>query len=383
MYNAFMKKPRVCIIHDILVQYGGAERTVEAMAEIFPDAPIYTYVYKEEVFKDTIIGKRKVVVFSDSADKVFKIIPIFTKYFTFLLPALFESIDLSEFDIVITSSSSYAKGVVTKPEQLHVSYIHTPPRFLYGFTVESTKRNAWYYKPVVAFVDHYLRIWDYLAAQRADFVVTNCHNTLNRIRKFYRRDAKVIYPPVDVNYDGARYRKNNLEKPYYLAIGRIVAYKNFDLLVQAFNLLGLRLKVIGTGLEEKNLRRMAKGNIEFLGRVSDEVKHEQLEFCMGLIFPVEEEDFGIVPIEAMAHGKPVLAHRSGGVLETVREGIDGMFFDSLELSDFVESVKEFDKGVREDKYNSNEIRRRVKDFSKVRFKKEFKNFVLEKWSVSA
>jgi len=378
-----MKEPKVCIVHDLLVQYGGAEKTVEAMAEIFPEAPIYTYVYKPENFEGSVIGRRKVVVFNGSADRIFKLIPIFTKYFTFLLPALFESIDFSDFDIVISSSSSYAKGIITRPDQLHISYIHTPPRFLYGYTVESTKRNSWYYKPIVTFVDHYLRIWDYLAAQRPDYLVANCKNTKKRIAKFYKRDADVIYPPIDVVFDKSGFQKDNLEKPYYLAIGRLVAYKNFDLIIQAFNLLGLKLKIIGTGLEEKRLKKMAKDNIEFLGRVSDEEKNAQLEFCLGLIFPVQEEDFGIVPVEAIAHGKPVLAHKSGGVLETVREEIDGMLFDSLKLADFVESVKEFDKRVREGGYDSVKIVSRVRDFSSERFKRDFKNFVMEKWEDSA
>ncbi len=373
-----MNKPKVCIVHDFLVQYGGGEKTVEAIAELFPEAPIYTAMYKLDkfggVFKD-----RKIITPGEGANKLFTKIPILSKYLTFLLPVAFENFDLSEYDIILSSSSSYAKGILTNPKQLHISYIHTPPRFLYGYSVESTKRNAWYYKPVVRIVDHFLKIWDYIAAQRADFLLTNSINVKERISKFYNRESTVIYPPVEIKFEVKNKNKNNLQQPYYLALGRLAAYKNFDLIVNGFNLIGLNLKIIGTGTEETKLRKAAKSNIEFLGRISDEEKHEVLENCIGVIFPVEDEDFGIVPIEALAHGKPVLAHKSGGPLETIRDNVDGMFFKNIDLEEFTDKVREFDEKIHKNVFDSETLKKQSKQFSKERFQKEYKSFVMEKW----
>ena len=280
-----MEKPKVAIIHDYLIQHGGAEKTVEAIAELFPDAPIYTSIYRPEKVGG-IFPTRKVVTISKKINVSFGLFPILSKYFTFLTPLMFENLDLREFDIILSSSSSYAKGVLTNPKQLHISYIHTPPRFLYGFSVESTKRNAWYYKPVVMVVDQFLRIWDFIAAQRADFLVANSTTVKNRIYKFYRRGATVINPPVEM--ETRKTERNSLEQPYYYSISRLSAYKNLDLIIQAFNILGLDLKIAGTGAEEKKLKSAAKSNIKFLGRISDAEKNNLIENSLGGIFPVED-----------------------------------------------------------------------------------------------
>ena len=366
-----MDIPRVAFIHDYLVQYGGAEKTLEIMSDIFPEAEIFTGIYKPDLLSKKLNSKK---IISPGTSLLSK----WPKYFTFLMPLYFENFDLRNYDLIISSGNAWAKGVLTKPTQLHISYIHTPPRFLYKYSVESTNRNNWYYKPFVSFIDTSLRVWDYISAQRPDYLLTNSRETSKRIQKFYRREATVIYPPVDVETKPA-VESDNLKAPYYLAAGRLAAYKNFDLIIQAFNLLGLPLEVIGTGKEESKLKKMAKDNIKFLGQASDEVKFRKMNECLGLIFPVEEEDFGIVPIEAMSQGKPVLAHRSGGVLETLRDGIDGMFFDKVTLEEFVSKMKEFDENIKKSVYNSNSIRDHVQKYSVNRFKKEFEAFVSNKW----
>ncbi|MFZ5424238.1 MAG: glycosyltransferase [Patescibacteria group bacterium] len=373
-----MKQPKVCLVHDYLVQYGGAEKTLEAFLEIFPQADIFTSTYKA-VAMSSIINKSKVVTIGNTTNKLKTKIPILSKYLTFLNPIGFENFDLSNYDIVVSDSSSYAKGVITKPEQLHISYIHTPPRFLYKYSVESTKRDNWYYKPIVKYIDHYLRIWDFLAAQRADYIVCNSYEVKKRIAKFYKRDATVIYPPVEVEKAAKKHEFDNLEEPFYLTVGRLSAYKNVDMLVEAFNLLGIRLKVVGTGSEEKRLKKMAKPNVAILGKVSEKEKHRLLAQCKGFLFPVVEEDFGIGVIEAMAHGKPILAHKSGGPLETIRDGIDGMFFDSIKIEHFMNQVKKFDENIRQNKYDSEKIKAHAMHFNKNRFKQEFEEFVKEKW----
>lgn len=381
-YNSPMtraKTPKVAIVHSHMVQYGGGEKTVEAICELFPDAPIYTAMYKPEAMSPTLRAKR-VITPGEGTNKLLTLFPILSKYFTFLLPTVFENFDLSEYDIVISSCSSYAKGVLTKPDQLHVTYVHTPPRFLYNYSVESTKRDFFIYKPVVMLVDHYLRIWDFLAAQRSDFLVANSLCVRDRIRKFWRRDAKVIYPPVEVDVVPSSLRENNLEQPYYVAVGRFSAYKNFDLIVNGFNLTGLRIKIIGSGLETNALKKMAKSNVELLGKIPDDEKKKVLAGALGFIFAAEDEDLGIAPIEAMANGLPVLAHRSGGPMETVIEGETGLFFDEINLESFSAKLKEFDSLVHKKHFDHEKVKKHASQFSKEKFQKEFYKFVMEKWA---
>jgi glycosyltransferase involved in cell wall biosynthesis len=308
-----------------------------------------------------------------------RLISKFSKFATVFMPLIFESFDLRDYDIIISDGTAWPKGVLTRSNQLHISYVHTPPRFLYKYSVETTKRSKWYFKPAVAIIDSVLRVWDYSAAQRPDYLVTNSHETQNRIKKFYNRESHVIYPPVDIKVKVPETPKDNTKAPFYLSLGRLAAYKNNELLVQAFNLNGLPLIIAGTGSEEAKLRKMAKGNITFTGRVTEVEKAKLLNDCIGLIFPVKEEDFGITAIEAMAYGKPVLTHRSGGVLETVREGIDGMFFDQVELSDFTNKMKLFDEAVRKGTFKSEIIKEHVQSFDEERFKNEFMNFVEAKF----
>jgi len=374
-----MTSPKIALVHDYLVQYGGAEKTLEAICELFPEAPIYTGIYDPKNLSETITSKKIIL----SQDKNNILIGKLPKHLTFLMPIVFEGFDLDEYDLIISDGTAWAKGVLTKPHQLHISYIHTPPRFLYKYSVESLKRFKWYYKPIVAYLESFLRTWDYSAAQRPDFLVANSTCVKKRINKFYKRDATVINPPVEVKTDYEYAEKSNLEQPYFLFVGRLSAYKNVDLLIQAFNLLDMPLIIAGTGKEEKKLRKLANPNIKFMGRVSEQKKHELLENCSGFLFPIVEEDLGIAPIEAMAHGKPVLAHKSGGVLETLKAGVTGMFFEKLEVETFVKKVKEFEEAIRNERFDANEIKKQAAKFSKARFKEEFKSFVDEKWEEHA
>ena len=372
-----MNTPKVAIVHDYLVQYGGAETTLEYICDIFPDAPIYTSMYNPKNLSEKLNKKR---VITPKMGPLFNFLP---KHLSFLMPIVFENFDLDGFDIIISSGTAYAKSVLTKPDQLHISYIHTPPRFLYGYSVESTNRNRWYYKPAVSYLDHYLRIWDYVAAQRPNFILTNSNNTKKRIEKFYNRNAKVIYPPIKLDnvYESntVHLNKDPLVEPYYFMHGRLSAYKNFDFVISAFNLLSIPLVISGTGLEESRLKKMAGKNIRFLGRTSEKQKNTYFNNCLGFIFPVVEEDFGMAVVEAMAHGKPVLAHKSGGVKEIIRENIDGMFFGNLSLDEFISKVKIFDERIRRNEFNSEEIKKQTLKFDERNFVREFKDFIYEKW----
>lgn len=363
-----MNEPKIALIHDYLKQYGGAEKTLESLLELYPNATIYTGLYDPKNLPKTITSKKVIAPTN-------KLLIRFSKYLTFLMPIIFESFDLREYDLIISDGTAWPKGVITKHHQTHIAYIHTPPRFLYKYSVESTKRSKWYFKSLVTIIDHMLRTWDFAAAQRPTHLIANSHEVANRIKKFYKRDATVIYPPVETAWSYKTQEKNNLQPPFYTALGRLVAYKNFDFLVQAFNLLELPLTIIGTGPEEAKLKKMAGPAITFAGHATEEEKHNLLSQSMGFIFPVVDEDFGISVVEAHSHGIPVLAHNSGGPKEIIESGKNGMFFDELSLEHFLEKMREFDDLCRKGTFDSSQIKAGAQKFDKERFKKELKEFV--------
>jgi len=369
--------PKIAIAHEFLTQFGGAEKTLEAIAELFPEAPIFTAKLDRKVLPPSLQQRTIICPKSGFVNKASKYL------FTFMMAPVFEDFDFSDYDIVLSDGTTWNKGIITKPNQMHITYIHTPPRFLYKYSTESTKRNRWYLKLFFSYLDNMLRLWDFTAAQRPDFIVTNSNETKRRIFKFYRREATVIYPPVetDNNVRESGNNQNNLEKPYYVALGRLVRYKNFEPLIEAFNLLDIPLLVIGTGNYEKHLKKIAKSNIVFKGRLNDAEKHKVLNNALGLINLVQDEDFGIVPVEAMAHGLPVLAHKSGGHLETIKDNVNGMFVDNMELDQLIHKIKNFDKAVRENLFDKQAIRESVQMYSKQRFQDEFKRFVIDKWQI--
>ncbi len=361
-------KPRVALIHDYLNQYGGAEKTLEKIMDIFPDAPIYTGIYIPEKLPQTFKSKK---IYTPSANKIFKRFP---KLFTFLMSKRFEKFDLKNYDLIISDGTAWAKSVITTPNQLHISYIHTPPRFLYKYSTESNLRKNPFLKFPLMYLDFHLRLWDFEASKRPNFLLCNSKEVQKRIKKFYKRDSKVIYPPVNTGPFKLLKPKN-----YYVISGRLSSYKNFDLVIEMFNNLNRELIVIGTGIEEKKLKSLANKNIKFAGKVSDGELHKILSEAKGYIFPVKEEDFGIAPVEALAHGLPVLAHRSGGPLETIIENKDGMFFDEINIQNITEKFIEFDKKIDENFFSRDEISRRCQKFHETYFVNEFSKFVLEKW----
>ena len=367
-----MKEPKIAIAHEFLTQFGGAKKTLEAMAEIFTDAPIFTAKYNPKNMPTTITEREIIYpkgLLSGITEKLF---------FLFRMPTIFENFDFRDYDIVVSSGTTWNKGILTRPEQMHVTYIHTPPRFLYKYSQETTKWQKPLFKPFYSYLVNFIRLWDYVAAQRPDYLVTNSENTRKRIQKFYGRDAKVIYPPVETNFQIEDSLKK-AETPYFLAVGRLSKYKNFDLLIKAFNEVKYKLIIVGTGIEEEYLKSISGGNIVFKGRASDDEKNKLLEGCLGLINPVVDEDFGIVPVEAMAHGKPVLAHKSGGHLETIIEGETGLFFEGEDSKILSQKLIEFDQMIKNKIFDRVKITEHAQKFSKERFKSEFENFVREKW----
>lgn len=348
---------RIALVHDYLNQYGGAERVLETLCEIFPDAPIYTLLYDERATGHVFKGREIHTSFLQK-------IPFARKHhriFPLLMPLAVEQFDLSEFDIVLSNSASFAKGIITKPHTKHISYCMTPTRFLWDDShrfIDEFK-YPWPIKKLVPVFITYLRIWDKEAACRVDEFVAISDFVRARIKKYYERDTQVIYPPVCTQ----KYKIADKVGDYFLMVGRLVSYKRFDLAVKVFNAIKKPLKIVGDGPERKRLEKIAGKNIKFLGLVSDYRMPEIYSHAQAVIFP-QIEDFGIVPLEAMASGRPVIAYRGGGALETIIDGKTGVFFDDQTEISLAEAIGKY----YQTDWNSQAIREHALKFDKEIFK---------------
>jgi len=355
---------RIALVHDYLVQYGGAERVLECFCELFPKAPIYTLVYDPEAMHGKFADK-------DIRTSFIQKIPFAKKHhriFPGLMPSAIEQFDFSKYDIVLSDSSSYAKGIITKPETLHICYMHTPMRYAWDDCQKYTSDFYFpsFVKKMVPFFMNFIRLWDRVSVDRADCLIANSNFVAKRIKKYYKRESQVIHPPVNVE----NFYAGKGEGGYFLMVGRFLAYKKFDIAIEAFNDLGLPLKIIGRGPEMKKLKKMAKENIEFLGRVPDDELARYYADCQAFIFP-QEEDFGIVAIEAMASGRPVVAFRGGDIPEHIEEGKMGVFFDEQT----VESLKKAVEKMQRMSFSSEYIREKSKKFDKELFKAKIMEYI--------
>lgn len=359
---------KIALVHDHLNQLGGAERVLRVFCEIYPKAPIYTLIYDEKktksVFKDRIINQSFISKF-----------PLSKKKFRWYLPlmhAATEGYDLSNYDIVLSDSSGMAKGVITGQETLHICYCHTPTRYLWSdhnLIIDNLERIKSVGRLSQIFRG-YLRVWDRLAADRVDKFIANSKFVASRIKKYYRRESEVIYPSVEIN---SFYISDKIED-YFLLISRLRPYKRVDIVISAFNKLGLSLKIIGIGEEERQLRKEAKDNIEFLGQVDDKQKNYYLSRCKALIHP-QEEDFGITPIEAMASGRPVIAFGGGGAIETIIDKKTGILFDEQSWEALADTIIRF----KQQNFDPVFIRNHAKQFDIFLFKQKIKEFVDKSW----
>lgn len=373
---------RVALVHDYLNEFGGAERVLLTLAEMYPEAPIYTAFFQEGSDAFSQFQDRRVI--ASWAQKVPGFATKLHSPLRFLAPLIWESFDLDQFDIVISSASWYiTKGVLTRPETLHICYCHTPPRYLYGYDTSINWRKYWPVRIYAGIVNKYLREYDFVAAQRVDEFVANSKNVQARIKKFYRRESMVIYPPVEIkptleSLPLIKGRENN-DNGYYLVVSRVVGGKGLMMAIEAANQLKAPLKVVGTGAgwskEEKRIRAAAGPTIEFLGFVPDEKLVEWYAGAKAFLALARDEDFGITPVEAMTSGTPVIAYRGGGYVETVVEGKTGVFFDDYSTKGLVEAMKQ----IQDSRFKIQEIQRQAEKFSKERFVKEMGEFVEEKW----
>jgi len=370
---------KVALIHDHLAQDGGAEKVLKVFSDMFPEAPIYTLLYEKKqvnkYFKDKKI-ETSIIQRLPGGVKHYQ-------WYLFFMPIAVEFFDLSEYDLIISDTSSFAKGVITKPEALHICYCHTPTRYLWSDThqyINELKYNK-YFKKIISLVLNRIRIWDRLAADRVDLFIANSKTVKTRITKYYRRDSVVIYPPVETD----KFFVSNLseqikQEKYFLAGCRLAPYKRIDIVIEAFKLLGddYKLKIFGDGIDTERLKKIAgeNSNIEFLGRVSEEEKAKLYSQAQAFINP-QEEDFGITVVESMAAGRPVIAYRKGGATETVVQGKTGLFFNEQTPESIVQVLRNF---KRED-FKPQEIKEYAAQFSVDNFKKQINEFIKNNYQV--
>lgn len=354
---------RVALVHDYLTQYGGAERVLEALHALYPAAPVYTSVYA----RDTMPAHFREWTIHTSFMQNLHLLRRRHQLGLILYSTAFERFDLSRYELVISSSSAWAKGVITSPHALHICYCHAPMRFVWHYhdylRGESVGPLG---RLLLPFVLGYVRLWDEVSAQRVDSYIANSREVARRIAKYYRRSATVINPPVDV----AGYTVAPDYDDYFLVVSRLVPYKRLDIVVEAFNQLGLPLKVVGRGRQRAALEAMAKPNIQFLGPVDQATLHSLYARCRALIWP-EAADFGIAPVEVQASGRPVIAYAAGGALETVVEGETGIFFHQQTPAALVAAVRSFDAA----RFDSARIRRHAEQYDVTVFTRRMAEFV--------
>lgn len=357
---------KVALVHDYLSQDGGAERVLKALQELYPEAPTFVLFYDKSKLPEHYFR-------GEVRNTFLQYLPGIKSHYRWYLPLMphaTECHDLADYDVVISSSSAFAKGVLTAPGTMHVSYCHTPTRYLWTDThsyLEEIKSNWLVKRLLLPVLISRLRVWDQLAAGRVDFFIANSETVRGRIQKYYRRDATVVFPPVDTSQYGISQEFGD----YFLTGGRLVYYKRFDLVVRAFNRLGIKLKVFGSGPEEGKLREMANANIEFTGQVTDAEKARLYSQALAFINP-QVEDFGITAVESMAAGRPVLAFAAGGALETVRDGITGSFFNEQSWNAILDKVLRFDPAM----FDPQKIREQALVYDAANFKKQIAEFVL-------
>ncbi|MGI6374157.1 MAG: glycosyltransferase [Patescibacteria group bacterium] len=369
---------KVALIHDHLAQDGGAEKVLQVFAGMFKEAPIYTLLYDKHK-QDQYYQDRQIEV------SVIQKLPGGVRHYQWYLPLMplaVEFYDLSPYDLVLSDTSSFAKGVITKPETLHICYCHTPTRFLWSDAhqyLNELKYNKWL-KKIISLALSRIRLWDRLAADRVDLFIANSKTVQARIKKYYRRESVVIYPPVETDKFEISYQADRAaSEKYFLAGCRLAPYKRIDLIIEAFKELGpdYRLRIFGDGVDLKRLKKLARGreNIEFLGRVTEEEKIKLFAQAEAFINP-QEEDFGITVVESMAAGRPVIALAAGGALETVVAGKTGLFFTKQTAASLAEAIR----GFKASDFDPVEIRAWAEKFSVANFTQQIRDFINKHYS---
>ena len=332
---------KIALVHDQLHEFGGAERVFLNLKKIFPEADVFTAYHTPSQLDKFAPDWKSWKLISSWVQKI-PFISRLASPLRFLDPWIWESFDLSAYDLVISSSGGHmCKGIITRPETMHISYIHHQPRYLYYY---QTAMNWQRFLPVKIYgylINHFLRLWDYVGSQRPNFLIANSEETKRRIKKFYRRDATVIYPPVQISKEMLSF--NPKPKTYYVTLSRLVGSKHIDLLIEAAKKEKFKLQIIGTGKDEEYLKTIADEHIEFLGRVEDDKLYDIYSKAKAFLNGAVDEEFGIAQIEAMSYGLPVIAFASGGHLETVKDGVNGYLFDELSVGSLLLAIDKLER----------------------------------------
>ncbi|MBI3251460.1 MAG: glycosyltransferase [Candidatus Andersenbacteria bacterium] len=359
---------RVAIVHDYLNQFGGAERVLGALLEIFPHAPVFTLVHNKASMPINFDERRIKTSFLQRLPGARR----YHRYFPLLMPLAVEQFDFREYDVVFSATHSFGKGVIVGPHTLHISYCFTPTRYIWDDShkyVREFSQND-FFQRLAPLALSYIRLWDYYASQRVQTYVTLSHYVARRIKKYYRRDAIVIPPPVDVK----RFFVRQGHEGYYVLVSRLMPYKRINLAIEACERLGRRLKIAGVGPEEKDLKKKAGKYTEFLGFVPDADLPALYAGAKALLFP-QEEDFGITPLEAAASGKPTIAYRAGGALETIIDGTTGLFFDTQDADSLLRAMEMSEKLY----WHGPTIRAHAQAYGREVFLRRISDLVHDQW----
>ncbi|EPY4320352.1 glycosyltransferase family 4 protein [Klebsiella quasipneumoniae] len=363
------------VVADWLVTYAGSEKVIKEFIEIFPNSELYSVVdFLSEKDRELFQGKQAKTTFIQdlpfSKKKYQKYLP--------LMPLAIEQLDVSKHEIILSSSHAVSKGVLTGPDQLHISYVHSPIRYAWDLQHQYLKEaglDKGFKGMLAKYLLHKMRIWDTRTANGVDHFIANSKFIARRIKKVYGRESDVIYPPVDVDNFSLCENKDD----YYITASRMVPYKRIDLIVEAFSHMpDKKLVVIGDGSEMSKIKNKATSNIEILGYQSNSVMQEYMKKAKSFVFAAEE-DFGITPVEAQACGTPVIAYGKGGALETVKEGLTGIFFNKQSCTSIIDAVNTFEK--IQDKFSPKDCRSHAERFSADRFQKEIKEYIYNKYDV--
>lgn len=364
------KPKRVALVHDFLTTYGGAERVLQSMRKLYPEVPIYTLLADSEVLKTYFPG-------ADVRVSWLGKLPLFLqkhpRLLLLLFPAAIESFDLRAYNLVLSSSGAWSKGLVTRLHTKHIAYLHSPMRFAWDKQRNYLKdlSLSWPLRVLGRFALSYLRLWDLQAADRPDVLLANSVFTKERVAKYYRKESRVVYPGINLPLSGL---EEGQERTYFLVVSRLTKAKKVDIAIEAMNKLGLPLRVVGDGAEKNSLQKIAGRSVSFVGKVDDQALQALYQGARALIIP-SEEDFGLVAVEALACGTPVIAYGTGGVREIVEDGVSGLFFREPMAEILAEAILRFIQQERH--FDGSTLQRRAQTFSEERFLRDLQQVVSE------
>lgn len=402
---------KIALVHDFLKEYGGAERVLEALREMWPTAPVYTAFVDYKGLGPHAQRIKKWDIRPSWVQKNWLVKKLHSPL-RFLAPKIWKSFSLENYDVIITSSSWFmTKGIVKSKGAIHICYLHSVPRYLYGYETKMNWQKHFLTRWYGNIVNHYLRMYDFKTSQEVDYFIANSMETARRIKKFYRRDSTVIYPPVELrevqsakckapsfaksfgraqqiqvqNLETKDERLKTGDKNYYLCVSRLASAKHIDVAIKAANKMKFSLYVVGKGPEEKYLKSIAGQTVRFFGEVTDSQLIDLYANCKAFIFCAKDEDFGIVPVEAMGFGKPVIAYKSGGVAETVIDGKTGVLFEELTEEGLIGAIRRYEDTLNQNKFGSGQVNilsedcvEQAQKFAKERFVEKMRGFVEEK-----